>query len=166
MKPFLDSDSIDRITNRISKEVSHSYPETERLVIIAVDNSSLPFACSLMGKITLPVEFDTVHLDVHSSPRGNISVFHKLPQINLSGKNVLIVSSCIRHGDAIEEVRKKLDSIYEVLSFQHCSLLKIRDTKVYINYLGSAIDKKAIPYGYGMTVGGLHANLPEVYLNK
>lgn len=166
MKPFLDSDAIEKIVERVSSEISHSYPETEQLAVIAVGNDSLPFAIDLLKNITIPVEFDTIYLDVHSSSKGNLSVFHKLPQINISGKNVLVVCACVRTGDVLLEIRNKLEGIFDVKSMQFCSLLKDRKSKSYINYLGSVMKSDVVPYGYGMTLGGLNMNLPDVYLDK
>lgn len=166
MKPFLDSDSIEKIVQRISSEISHSYPKTEQLAVIAVGNDSLPFAIDLVNNISIPVEFDTLYLDVHSSTKGNLSIFHKLPHINISGKNVLVVCSCVRTGEVLVEVRNKLESMFDVNSIQFCSLLKERGSKSYINYLGSVIKNDLIPYGYGMTLGGLNMNIPDIYLDK
>lgn len=166
MKPFLDSDAIEKIVQRVSSEISHSYPETEQLAIIAVGNDSLPFAIDLVNNITIPVEFDTVYLDVHSSPKGNLSIFHKVPHINISGKNVLIVCSCVRTGEMLVEVKNKLEAMFDVKSMEFCSLLKERNSKAYINYLGSVMKNEVVPYGYGMTLGGLNMNLPDVYLDK
>lgn len=169
MKPFLDSNGIEKIVNRISAEINNTFPEDEQLIILGIGNDSLYFANNLMSKITLPITFDTIYVDVIDYPRGTdnpITKFHKLPQVELHDKNVVLIDVVSGSVSKFNLVKGKLFKIFEPRSITYCSLFKEKRSDEYIHYLGGVLPKGEVPYGFGIALNGLNSNLPEVYLDK
>lgn len=169
MKPFLDSSGIDKIVNRISAEINNTFPENEQLIVLGIGNDSLYFANTLMSKITLPITFDTVYVDVVDYPKGTdnpITTFHKLPQVELHDKNIVLIDIFSGDISKLNIVKCKLFKLFEPRSVTYCSLLKEKRSSEYIHYLGGLTPNGSVPYGFGIALNGLNSNLPEVFLDK
>ena len=142
---------IEKIVDRLAKEIGQSYPAKDSIVLVALGDNALKLSVDLASKIrheNLLVE------TMHVTSSGNSVSFLKLPRefgsVGLAkGTHVIIVTDIVNEGIEIDAAAHVMEGYYAG-SIEICSMFKVKGSKEYINFLGTTIPKGVEPIGYGM----------------
>src|SRR4051812_233965 len=172
--PFLDDKAIgdvivaeDKLQARIAElgaEITADYAGRAPL-LVGVLKGAFMFMADLSRAITLPVEFDFMAVSSYGSATKTSGVVRivKDLDIDLSGRDVLIVEDIIDSGLTLQYLRRNLQArnpnSVEVCAFLLREGLQPKDPD--LKYVGFKIPP-AFVVGYGLDVAERYRNLPFV----
>ena len=144
MITFLDENEIHEMITELAHKINRDYANRE-LVLICPLKGSFLFMADLMRKLTMAVEVDFVHV---TSPKGQSVRIIKDVEIDLTGKDVLIV-----------------EEIIDARSVKIVTLLDKparRELPIKPDYSGKTIDDRFV-VGYGMDSEEVGRNYKKIY---
>jgi hypoxanthine phosphoribosyltransferase len=164
MIAYLTRKEILEIVNRLAKEIEIDYARKEIVLICPLKGSFL-FAADLMRAMQLPQQIDFVQL-ASASKRGAIRILKDL-EVNVEGKNVLIVEEIIDAGRKLSFLRDRVLAASPA-SVKIVTLLDKparRELELKPDYVGVTIDDRYM-VGYGMDTQELGRNYGDIYYFK
>lgn len=158
-----EEDLKNRIAN-IGESINRDY-EGRELVLVGVLKGSLYFLSDLSRAISVPLQLDMISVGVYPGTTNRTGVVRitKDLDIDISGKDVLVIEDIVRTGLTINYLVQNLEA-RNPASVKVCSLFVNPDQQlinVPIAYTGFEIGNTWL-VGYGMDISEKWRNLPYV----
>ena len=157
----------DTLRNRIVElgaEVSADY-EGRDLLLVGVLKGAIFFISDLMRELTVPCEVDFMAISSYGAATDSSGVVRIIKdlEINISGRDVLVVEDIIDSGLTLSYLRRTL-SARNPGSLEICALLtkpERREVEVPVRYVGFEIPNRFV-IGYGLDFAERYRNLPYI----
>ena len=170
-KLILSEDEIVRVCSRLAKEIDSKLDETKNgvPVLVGIMNGALPFLYELVKHIKHPIEIDTIKASSYSCTEttGKVNIT-KEPDINLEGRDVILVEDIIDTGITMHYLREYVKEKYKPKNLYICILVKRETEKAQYDELadftGLSTDEQRYIVGFGFDYYGLWRNEPYVFV--
>ena len=161
---LIDSDALSTRVRELGEEVS-AYYEGRDLLLIGVLKGAVFFMADLMRHLTVPCEVDFMAISSYGAQTDSSGVVRILKDldINIEGRNVLVVEDIIDSGLTLSYLMRNLES-REPASLEVCALLtkpERREIDVPVRWIGFEIPNRFV-IGYGLDFAERYRNLPYV----
>ena len=161
---MISETEIAKKVEEIAKQIENDY-KGEPLLVVGILKGASVFVSDLIRKINLDVSIDFMSVSSYGNSTessGTVKILKDL-DIDIAGKNVLIVEDIIDSGLTLSNLVKELQ-IRNPKSLKLCTLLdkpERRKTDVHVDYVGFVIEDKFI-VGYGIDWAENYRNLPYI----
>ena len=170
-KLILSEDEIVRVCSRLAKEIDAKLDENKNgvPVLVGVMNGALPFLYELVKHIKHPIEIDTIKASSYSGTEttGKVNVT-KEPDINLEGRDVILVEDIIDTGITMHYLREYVKEKYKPKNLYICILVKREAEHAQYDELadftGLSTNEQRYIVGFGFDYYGLWRNEPYVFV--
>lgn len=170
-KLILSEDEIVRVCSRLAKEIDSKLDETKNgvPVLVGIMNGALPFLYELVKHIKHPIEIDTIKASSYGGTEttGKVNIT-KEPDINLEGRDVILVEDIIDTGITMHYLREYVKEKYKPKNLYICILVKRETEKAQYDELadftGLSTDEQRYIVGFGFDYYGLWRNEPYVFV--
>lgn len=170
-KLILSEDEIVRVCSRLAKEIDSKLDETKNgvPVLVGIMNGALPFLYELVKHIKHPIEIDTIKASSYSGTEttGKVNIT-KEPDINLEGRDVILVEDIIDTGITMHYLREYVKEKYKPKNLYICILVKRETEKAQYDELadftGLSTDEQRYIVGFGFDYYGLWRNESYVFV--
>ena len=161
---LIDEETLSTRVAELGAEVSADYQGRD-LLLIGVLKGAVFFMADLMRHITVPCEVDFMAISSYgySTDSSGIVRILKDLDINIEGRDVLVVEDIIDSGLTLSYLMRNLES-REPASLEVCALMTKPDRReidVPVRYIGFEIPNRFV-VGYGLDFGERYRNLPYV----
>ena len=159
----------EQLTERIAalgSQITADYAGKAPL-LVGVLKGAFVFMSDLARAIDLPVEFDFMAVSSYGSATKTSGVVRivKDLDLDLSGRDVIIVEDIVHSGLTLSYLRKNLRARHPA-SLEVCALLQRTGVQTHdpdLRYVGFRIPPDFV-IGYGLDVGERYRNLPSVHV--
>ena len=155
---------IAKKVEELAKKIEKDF-EGEQLLVVGILKGASVFVSDLIRKINLDVNIDFMCVSSYGNSTetsGTVRILKDL-DVDIAGKNVLIVEDIIDSGLTLSNLVKELQ-IRNPKSLKLCTLLdkpERRKADVQVDYVGFVIEDKFI-VGYGIDWAEKYRNLPYI----
>jgi hypoxanthine phosphoribosyltransferase len=161
---LIDADTLRGRIAELGDELSASY-EGRDLLLIGVLKGAVFFMADLMRHLTVPCEVDFMAISSYGAQTDSSGVVRILKDldINIEGRNVLVVEDIIDSGLTLSYLMRNLES-REPASLEVCALLTKparREIDIPVRWVGFEIPNRFV-IGYGLDFAERYRNLPYV----
>ena len=161
---LLEEDAIQARIRELGREISSDYAGRE-LLLVGVLKGAVFFMADLMRHVDVPCEVDFMAISSYGAATDSSGVVRILKDldINIEGRNVLVVEDIIDSGLTLSYLMRNLES-REPSSLEICALLTKPDRReidVPVRWIGFEIPNKFV-IGYGLDFAERYRNLPYV----
>jgi hypoxanthine phosphoribosyltransferase len=161
---LIDADSLRSRIAELGEEISVHYASHD-LLLIGVLKGAVFFMADLMRHLTVPCEVDFMAISSYGAQTDSSGVVRILKDldINIEGRNVLVVEDIIDSGLTLSYLMRNLES-REPASLEVCALLTKparREIDVAVRWIGFEIPNRFV-IGYGLDFAERYRNLPYV----
>ena len=161
---LIDRETLAARVAELGAEVSVDY-EGRDLLLIGVLKGAVFFMADLMRHLTVPCEVDFMAISSYGDATDSSGIVRILKDldINIEGRNVLVVEDIIDSGLTLSYLIRNLES-REPATLEVCALLtkpSRREIDVPVRYVGFEIPNKFV-VGYGLDFAERYRNLPYV----
>jgi hypoxanthine phosphoribosyltransferase len=161
---LIDSDNLRARIVELGEEISAHYAGQD-LLLIGVLKGAVFFMADLMRRLTVPCEVDFMAISSYGAQTDSSGVVRILKDldINIEGRNVLVVEDIIDSGLTLSYLMRNLES-REPASLEVCALLTKparREIDVAVRWIGFEIPNRFV-IGYGLDFAERYRNLPYV----
>jgi hypoxanthine phosphoribosyltransferase len=161
---LIDADSLGARIAELGGEISAHYAGQD-LLLIGVLKGAVFFMADLMRHVSVPCEVDFMAISSYGAQTDSSGVVRILKDldINIEGRNVLVVEDIIDSGLTLSYLMRNLES-REPASLEVCALLTKparREIDVPVRWIGFEIPNRFV-IGYGLDFAERYRNLPYV----
>ena len=161
---LIDEDKLQERIRELGREISAEYAGRE-LLLVGVLKGAVFFMADLMRSLTVPCEIDFMAISSYGASTDSSGVVRILKDldINIAGRDVLVVEDIIDSGLTLSYLMRNLES-REPASLEICALLtkpERREIDVPVRWIGFEIPNKFV-IGYGLDFAERYRNLPYV----
>ena len=161
---LIDADALRARIGELGEEISSQYAG-EDLLLIGVLKGAVFFMADLMRHLSVPCEVDFMAISSYGAQTDSSGVVRILKDldINIEGRNVLVVEDIIDSGLTLSYLMRNLES-REPASLEVCALLTKparREIDVPVRWIGFEIPNRFV-IGYGLDFAERFRNLPYV----
>ena len=161
---LIDEETLAARVTELGAEVSADYQGRD-LLLIGVLKGAVFFMADLMRHLTVPCEIDFMAISSYGAQTDSSGVVRILKDldINIEGRNVLVVEDIIDSGLTLSYLMRNLES-REPATLEVCALLtkpSRRQIDVPVRYVGFEIPDRFV-VGYGLDFAERYRNLPYV----
>jgi len=161
---LIDAETLGARVAELGEEVSEFYAGRD-LLLVGVLKGAVFFMADLMRHITVPCEIDFMAISSYGAATDSSGVVRILKDldINIEGRNVLVVEDIIDSGLTLSYLMRNLES-REPASLEVCALLTKtgrRKLDVPVRWIGFEIPNRFV-IGYGLDFAERYRNLPYV----
>ncbi|MCS7280589.1 MAG: hypoxanthine phosphoribosyltransferase [Desulfobacterota bacterium] len=166
--PLLRKEEIEEIVKRIASEIKRDFPG-EEIVFVCLLKGSFVFVSDLIRNIDNPCIVDFIRVSSYGdsmSSSGRVTLTKDL-EVDIKGKNVIVVEDIVDSGLTLKYVRDYLSS-KGPKDLKICVLLDKRARRqvdIKCDYTGFVFEDGFV-VGYGIDCAEKFRNLPEVYILK
>jgi hypoxanthine phosphoribosyltransferase len=157
-------EQIDRRVAEMAKEISAEFAGGD-LIALCVLKGALFFCADLVRQMDLDVHLDFIQISSYGNQKysSGVVTILKEPQLDMRGRNVLIVEDIIDSGLSIREVNSYIESrgAAKVKTASFLDKPKARKVPFTPDYVGFAIEPQFV-IGYGLDFAEKYRNIPEV----
>lgn len=167
-KVFFSKEELNSIVTRLGSQISKDY-EGKNLLLVSVLKGSVIFMADLMRAITIPCQIDFMCVSSYGSgtkTSGTVKIIKDL-DINLEGKDLLLVEDILDSGKTLSYVSKMLKT-RNPSSVKICTLLdkpERREADIKADYAGTFVPDEFV-VGYGLDYDEKYRNLPYIGVLK
>lgn len=167
-KILVSEEEIKGIVKNIADKINQDFKD-EELIIVVILRGSLIFASDLIRHLNIPVTVEFMQASSYGSSTES-SGFIKIKRdldVDIEGKNVLIIEDIIDSGNTLYRLKSVLES-RNPKSCNICAFLDKPDrrvTEVDVKYIGKEIPNE-FAIGYGLDYNEYYRNLPYVGVLK
>jgi hypoxanthine phosphoribosyltransferase len=163
-KVLIEEDAVAARVAELGAGVSTDYADKD-LLLVGVLKGAVFFMADLMRQLTIPCEVDFMAISSYGAATDSSGVVRILKDldINIEGRDVLVVEDIIDSGLTLSYLMRMLDS-RNPASLEVCALLTKparREIHVRVRYTGFEIPNEFV-IGYGLDFGERYRNLPYV----
>tara|TARA_B100000945_G_C20320026_1_gene567180 strand:- start:293 stop:838 length:546 start_codon:yes stop_codon:yes gene_type:complete len=161
-KVLISREEIDHRVEQLGSEISQDYQGRE-IHLVGVLNGAFMFLADLARHLTIPCQICFMQASSYKDQQvstGKVTLMHNL---DLSGKNVLIVEDIFDTGLTLKHIREDLN-MQKPASMEICALLnkKIPDkVDIDVKYIGFEIEDRFV-VGYGLDHAEKYRELPHI----
>jgi hypoxanthine phosphoribosyltransferase len=161
---LIDADALRARIGELGEDIS-SYYAGQDLLLIGVLKGAVFFMADLMRHLSVPCEVDFMAISSYGAQTDSSGVVRILKDldINIEGRNVLVVEDIIDSGLTLSYLMRNLES-REPASLEVCALLTKparREIEVPVRWIGFEIPNRFV-IGYGLDFAERYRNLPYV----
>jgi hypoxanthine phosphoribosyltransferase len=161
---LIDEETLRNRIVELGAEVSADY-EGHDLLLIGVLKGAIFFISDLMRELTVPCEVDFMAISSYGAGTDSSGVVRILKdlEINIAGRDVLVVEDIIDSGLTLSYLRRTLTA-RKPASLEICALLtkpERREVDVPVRYVGFEIPNRFV-IGYGLDFAERYRNLPYI----
>ena len=161
---LIDQDTLRTRVEELGAEISVDY-EGRDLLLVGVLKGAIFFISDLMRELTVPCEVDFMAISSYGAATDSSGVVRILKdlEINISGRDVLVVEDIIDSGLTLSYLRRTLTA-RKPGTLEICTLLtkpERREVDVPVRYVGFEIPNRFV-IGYGLDFAERYRNLPFV----
>lgn len=157
-------EQIDRRVAELGKEISAEFAGSE-LIALCVLKGAMFFCADLVRQMDLDVHLDFIQISSYGNQKysSGVVTILKEPQLDMRGRNVLIVEDIIDSGLSIREVNNYIESrgAAKVKTASFLDKPKARKVPFTPDFVGFAIEPQFV-IGYGLDFAEKYRNIPEV----
>ncbi len=162
--PLISQEEIKTQVKEAGRKISIDYKD-KKLVLAGVLKGAFVFLADLTREITIDHEIDLIGVSSYSgtSSTGEIT-FTKKPDIDLEGKDVLLVEDIVDTGNTLAALMDHINTLNPA-SVKICSLIdkhERRETEIDVTYSCFTLEQGFI-VGYGLDYNELYRNLPAIF---
>ncbi len=166
LEELISNDEIQARVKELAEEIERDYQGNE-LIVVSVLKGAFVFTSDLLRCLSLPsqVEFLAVSSYGSSTKSSGIIKIIKDLDVNIQGKNVLLVEDIVDTGLTLNYLKDNLNSRVPA-SLKICTLLDKPDRRkvdIYADYVGFVIDDYFV-VGYGLDYDEYYRNMPGINL--
>ena len=163
-KILIDESALQARIAELGEEISGDYSGRD-LLLIGVLKGAVFFMSDLMRRLTVPCEIDFMAISSYGASTDSSGVVRILKDldINIEGRNVLVVEDIIDSGLTLSYLMRNLEA-REPASLEVCALMTKparREIDVEVRYVGFEIPNSFV-IGYGLDFAERYRNLPYV----
>ena len=161
---MISEEEIANKVKELAKQIEKDY-EGEQLLVVGILKGASVFVSDLIRKIDLDVNIEFMSVSSYGNgteSSGTVRILKDL-DVDIAGKNVLIVEDIIDSGLTLSNLVKEL-KIRNPKSLKLCTLLdkpQRRTSNIPVDYVGFVIEDKFI-VGYGIDWAEKYRNLPYI----
>lgn len=164
IEKMISEEEIAKRTKELAKEIENDYRGKE-LVCVGLLKGSIMFMAELLKNIEIELAMDFMKVSSYHGGMDSTGVVKILKDVDMdiSGKDVLIIEDIIDTGLTLENVKKFLMA-KQPKSLKVCSLLDKpcrRKVEMKGEYIGFEIPDEFV-IGYGLDYDELYRNLPYI----
>lgn len=164
IEKMISEEEIAKRTKELAKEIENDYRGKE-LVCVGLLKGSIMFMAELLKNINIELAMDFMKVSSYHGGMDSTGVVKILKDVDMdiSGKDVLIIEDIIDTGLTLENVKKFLMA-KQPKSLKVCSLLdkpSRRKVEMKGEYIGFEIPDEFV-IGYGLDYDELYRNLPYI----
>ena len=161
---LIEADALRGRIAELGEEISEAYAGRD-LLLIGVLKGAVFFMADLMRHLSVPCEVDFMAISSYGAATDSSGVVRILKDldINIEGRNVLVVEDIIDSGLTLSYLIRNLES-REPASLEICALLTKpdrRENDVDVRWVGFEIPNRFV-IGYGLDFAERYRNLPYV----
>ncbi len=161
---LIDGETLRNRIVELGAEISVDY-EGRDLLLVGVLKGAIFFISDLMRELTVPCEVDFMAISSYGAATDSSGVVRILKdlEINISGRDVLVVEDIIDSGLTLSYLRRTLGA-RKPASLEICALLtkpERREVEVPVRYVGFEIPNRFV-IGYGLDFAERYRNLPYI----
>ena len=161
---LIEQDALRSRVEELAAEISADY-EGRDLLLLGVLKGAIFFISDLMRELTVPCEIDFMAISSYGAGTDSSGVVRILKdlEINISGRDVLVVEDIIDSGLTLSYLRRTLGA-RKPASLEICALLtkpERREVDVPVTYVGFEIPNRFV-VGYGLDYDERFRNLEEI----
>jgi hypoxanthine phosphoribosyltransferase len=161
---LIDAGTLNARIAELGEEISAHYAGQD-LLLIGVLKGAVFFMADLMRHLTVPCEVDFMAISSYGAQTDSSGVVRILKDldINIEGRNVLVVEDIIDSGLTLSYLMRNLES-REPASLEVCALLTKparREIEVPVRWIGFEIPNRFV-IGYGLDFAERYRNLAYV----
>ena len=161
---LIDEESLRSRVVELGVEISEDY-EGRDLLLVGVLKGAIFFISDLMRELTVPCEVDFMAISSYGAATDSSGVVRILKdlEINITGRDVLVVEDIIDSGLTLSYLRRTLGA-RKPASLEICALLtkpERREVEVPVRYVGFEIPNHFV-IGYGLDFAERYRNLPYI----
>ncbi len=150
---------------RLGEEISRDYASVDDLVLVAVLRGSVYFAVDLSRFLTVPFTLDFIGINKYGNTKESMGIVRitKDLDVNISGKNVLLLEDIVDTGLTLNYLLKNLRT-RNPLSMRVCIFLDMpgrRIVDVPVDYRGVEMQDVFV-VGYGLDYQERYRNLKYI----
>jgi len=153
--------ALDRLAQEISADFGDSDP-----VLLCVMNGGLIMTGKLATRLNFPLQIDYLHATRYRDrTHGSELVWKRHPQLNLSGRAVVILDDILDEGATLAAIIAHVKELNPSRLAVAVLVDKLHDRKtpgVRADFVGLEVDDFYV-YGYGMDFKGYLRNAPGIY---
>ena len=162
---LLSEQQIENRIKELGQQITNDY-ENKAPLLIGVLKGAFIYMADLARAISLPIEFDFMAVSSYGNATKTSGVVRivKDLDIDLSGREVIVVEDIIDSGLTLNYLRKNLESRGPT-SLEVCALLVRSGRQVGelgLKYVGFEIPPDFV-IGYGLDVAEKYRNLPDLW---
>ena len=162
---LLSEQQIENRIKELGQQITNDY-ENKAPLLIGVLKGAFIYMADLARAISLPIEFDFMAVSSYGNATKTSGVVRivKDLDIDLSGRDVIVVEEIIDSGLTLNYLRKNLESRGPT-SLEVCALLVRSGRQVGelgLKYVGFEIPPDFV-IGYGLDVAEKYRNLPDLW---
>ena len=162
---LLSEQQIENRIKELGQQITNDY-ENKAPLLIGVLKGAFVYMADLARAISLPIEFDFMAVSSYGNATKTSGVVRivKDLDIDLSGRDVIVVEDIIDSGLTLNYLRKNLESRGPT-SLEVCALLVRSGRQVGelgLKYVGFEIPPDFV-IGYGLDVAEKYRNLPDLW---
>jgi hypoxanthine phosphoribosyltransferase len=153
--------AVDKVAAEITRDLADSNP-----LMLCVLAGGVPFAGSLLTKLTFPLDFDYLHATRYGEHTvGTTLAWRAFPRMAVKDRVVLVVDDILDEGVTLAAIRERL--LQMGASEVRIAVFANKDKgsaikPVKADYIGLDVPDRFV-FGFGMDVQGAWRNLPAVY---
>ncbi|MEF9991031.1 MAG: hypoxanthine phosphoribosyltransferase [Romboutsia sp.] len=161
---MISEEQLQEKVSELAKQIERDFAGEELLVVGILKGASV-FVADLIRKINLDVNIDFMSVSSYGNSTessGAVKILKDL-DVNIEGKNVLIVEDIIDSGLTLSNLVETLN-VRNPKSLKLCTLLdkpQRRRVDIHVDYVGFVIEDKFI-VGYGIDYAEKYRNLPYI----
>ncbi len=164
-KILLSEQQIENRIKELGQQITNDYQKKAPL-LVGVLKGAFIYMADLARAISLPIEFDFMAVSSYGNATKTSGVVRivKDLEIDLSGRDVIVVEDIIDSGLTLNYLRKNLESRGPT-SLEVCALLVRSGRQVGelgLKYVGFEIPPDFV-IGYGLDVAEKYRNLPDLW---
>jgi hypoxanthine phosphoribosyltransferase len=161
---LITREQIDARVAELAKEISAEFAGSD-LIALCVLKGAVFFCADLVRAMNIDVALDFIQISSYGNQKysSGVVTILKEPQLDMRGKNVLIVEDIIDSGLSIREVNNYIESrgAAKVKTASFLDKPKARKVPFTPDYIGFSIDPQFV-IGYGLDFAEKYRNIPEV----
>ena len=164
LRRIVSEDDIRARVSELAAAISRDHPDDEPLVVVAVMKGAVLFLADLVRNLRMPLEIELLKARSYDGERRReVQILDDAAELNLRGRNVLLLDTVLDSGHTLAAVRGALLAGGPA-RLATCVLLskrRPREVDVQPEYVGMEIPDVFV-VGYGLDHGNRWRHLPYV----
>ena len=161
------ADTIDVAVRRVAREISEQLHD-HNPVLLCVLKGGVPFAGHFLTQLTFPLDFDYLHVSRYGQAKSGGELSWRVePEIELSGRTVLVLDDILDEGLTLAAIRDRLLARGAAACYTAVAADKRigRKKPIQADFIALSVPDRFL-FGYGMDIRGAWRNLPAIYATR